>query len=289
MHRHPGINTVEGDAVAQFISRIMSQAASCEVAPGCGRDLIIPGSAVAMLQLISMQSPTAPAADFLQMIKCQVVGSCLELEFIVTGSARFKVSAAALGFTSSGLSEAATSNTPAQGDLDIEAFPAADTGAAADTSVEAAEGQQASSSVREPAAANTAGAPIGGAGAARFSAPGNLDGTSLSAPAGDCGSSTNDVGSSSTNHVHLAAYRHSKSSSGAPGHRRSSSTAGAVLHGIGRSASYVKSLGSSVSAYVPTWEDASRSVGSTVSSFRMVKTDEGDYWVCVESFSLQFR
>jgi hypothetical protein len=38
-----------------------------------------------------------------------------------------------------------------------------------------------------------------------------------------------------------------------------------------------------------TWEDASRTVTNTVSSSRSVKTDDGEFWVSVEAFVLQFR
>jgi hypothetical protein len=45
-----------------------------------------------------------------QMVKCEVVGERLELEFIVTGGAQFKVSAAALGLNTAAAAAAASSN-----------------------------------------------------------------------------------------------------------------------------------------------------------------------------------
>ncbi|KAF6256639.1 hypothetical protein COO60DRAFT_92784 [Scenedesmus sp. NREL 46B-D3] len=56
--------------------------------------------------------------ELTKMIKCAASGSRLELEFIVTGSVRFKVSAAALGFSTS-------STEPASGMPALAAGPAA--------------------------------------------------------------------------------------------------------------------------------------------------------------------
>jgi pyruvate/2-oxoglutarate dehydrogenase complex dihydrolipoamide acyltransferase (E2) component len=211
------------------------------------------------------------------MIKCAASGSRLELEFIVTGSARFKVSAAALGFSTSSTEPA--SSMPA-------AAPAA---AAASSTTAAGAARSASAAVasvdEQEEWQSGAPEPAGMAGRRCLSASEALVDVGT-ATWGGC-SSTGDEPAADTAADNQQQQQHQQQglelgSTPSPVNsssfmqwrslRRSSAGGGGSL---GRSSSYMRSLGSSVV------EGALRS--------RLVKTDDGEYWVNVEAFTLQFR
>jgi hypothetical protein len=209
------------------------------------------------------------------MVKCTASGSRLELEFIVTGSARFKVSAAALGFSTgstepaaAGMPAAAAAGTAAAGNATRSAAGAA---AAAGASVdEEAEWQ---GEALEPAeiagqrchsAADTAEVGTATWGACSATA----DDMATDAAESQQQQQGAELGStpptSSSSFMQWKALRRSSAGGG-----------GSVTGSLGRSSSYMRSLGSSVV------EGALRS--------RLVKTADGEYWVNVEAFTLQFR
>jgi hypothetical protein len=210
-----------------------------------------------------------------QLIKCTASGSRLELEFIVIGSARFKVSAAALGFSTSS-TEPATS------------MPAAAPAAAASSSTAAGAARSASAAVASVDEQEEwqlgASEPVGMAGRRCQSGSEAMEvGT---ATWGGCSSTGDEAvadAAADTQHQHQQHQQQAIELGSTPpvssssfiqwrSLRRSSSGGSGSL---GRRGSYMRSLGSSVV------EGALRS--------RLVKTDDGEYWVNVESFTLQFR
>jgi hypothetical protein len=217
---------------------------------------------------------SAPLYHALQMVKCTASGSRLELEFIVTGSARFKVSAAALGFSTSS-TEPTTSGMPA----------AAAGTAAAPASAAARSAAHATASVDEqPEWQGEAAEPTDAAGLSCQHA--NEAAEVGTATWGGCsGTADEAVGSADACELQQQQQQQQQvaelgrtppASSGSfmqwKTLRRSS---GGGSGSLGRSSSYMRTLGSSVV------EGALRS--------RLVKTDDGEYWVNVEAFTLQFR
>lgn len=268
------------------------------------------------------------------MVKCELHGSRLELEFIVTGSARFKVSPAALGFSSSSGPDTApgtSSAASAPGTVpSTKSLPTAfgrssnaDTTAAADQQEDAAQQggmlqrrtHSAPSAVLQFAAFDAVGDAGDAAGAA---AAMNLDAAPAQMAAGSAGATAADTAAAADpadegavqqlqQHVDPAMRRAASMhvyplvSTGQPqvelgstppagssntlrwSPHRLSSSSGSPAPSSSRSRNYVRSFGTSMI------EGASRSVSSSISNFRLVKTDDGEYWVCVESFTLQFR
>jgi len=278
-----------------------------------------------------------------QMVRCEVCGDRLELEFIVTAGAEFKVSAAALGTTAASLSTRAASGVSIgalgrpSGRLEeeVEDLETALTAAAkeAEGSTRAASGSQpqgAHRSKSEPALSlrsmdgsgavsvsslpdptGTGSGMAAGAGTASIpqqatSTSDSMDlgiddstsGLSFSArmqqdPADRTGSRTapeplpgSSQGPTSMGSRTLGRWisRYSSTSSNGvhavgspPVHANGMSAA--LTSGAGRP-SFVRSLGSLTLGGAT--EDASRS------SFRPVKTDDGEYLVWVETFSLTF-
>lgn len=300
----------------------------------------------------------------LQMVKCHATGNRLELEFIVTGSARFKVSAAALGFSNSILESAGSRSQSQGGRTDSMPFDEAvnaamhqtqhtnrsrlsqqsrqaevqrlDTAQQPGISATAAvpsngvhattsrcstshlEGGTAGSGGAatvtrtanqqtsrlehrsslgryEPASSSTVGKAAASA-VSRCSAPGTLDWGHTQSTVSAVSSADNlqQTGDSKKlvqwsaeqllNSVDAAPMR---ASSGGT-HRR---TGSGNVSTAGFSRAQSQNLGVETADLVPAppAEDASRGISSSISSFKLVKTDEGHYWVCVEAFTLQFR
>uniref|UniRef100_A0A383WN22 CRAL-TRIO domain-containing protein n=1 Tax=Tetradesmus obliquus TaxID=3088 RepID=A0A383WN22_TETOB len=196
--------------------------------------------------------------ELTKMIKCTASGSRLELEFIVTGSARFKVSAAALGFSTSSTEPAAAAMPGPAGTAAAAAASAAKSAAGRTASVEEeAEWQGEVVDAADISAAEAGTATWGGCSTA------TADEAAADAPDSQQQQQQDE----------LASTPPASSGSGFMQWRTLRRSSGAGT--LGRSSSYMRSLGSSVV------EGALRS--------RLVKTDDGEYWVSVEAFTLQFR
>lgn len=280
-----------------------------------------------------------------QMVRCEVCGDRLELEFIVTAGAEFKVSAAALGTTAASLSTRAASGVSIgavgrpSGRLEeeVEDLETAITAAAkeAESSTRAASGSQAEGAHRSKSEPTLSPRSMDGSGAVSVSSlpdsTGAGTGSGLAAAAGagsipqqatsnsdsmDLGIDDSTGGLSFSSRVQQdPADRTGSRTAPEPlpggyqgptsmGSRtlgrwisRYSSTTSNGVHAVGSPPvlangmsaslasgagrpSFVRSLGSLTLG--GTTEDASRS------SFRPVKTDDGEYLVWVESFSLTF-
>ncbi|KAF8061976.1 ODA7 [Scenedesmus sp. PABB004] len=177
--------------------------------------------------------------DLSKMVKCEAASSRLELEFILTGAARFKVSAAALGVGSAAGEPAAGRRLPTS--RSMPDLAASDGGG---------------------------GAPARGAGAAaEEEESGSDDGDDDTEPPRR---PRRRSGSTAPPGSWAGGDAPSRARGGSP------TPAAPPPRGGGRAR---RALG-----------DAGRSVSSTISSFRLVQTDDGsDYWVAVEAFTLQFR
>eukprot|EP00775_Hariotina_reticulata_P005378 gene5378-5613_t len=266
-----------------------------------------------------------------KMVKCQVIGNRLELEFIVTGSARFKASAAALGFSGSeplgpaapgpAVSRESSSHSQHMHKLYCQESVAVGLGqAGASSGISSASAahdhyqQQhcVSTTVQPSVTGPGAGWPgAGGPGneddggckasaAARFPA----DHPSVSSSHSDSAAGRPSPASFAAEDLqHDSLHRHrsltwqasSPRTSSRFGPWRSSQRRGSQtsqnssgVMGTADVGSSSSRLRAALSAGI-TWEDASRTVSSTVSGSRAVKTDDGEYWVAVEAFALQFR